>query len=45
MEMDVTVRYGERISLPLKGEGLWECKKTGDKYSLKGDKMIHIKPA
>ena len=36
--------YGERILLPLKGEGLWECKKTGDKYSLKGDKMIHIKP-
>ena len=35
--------YGERIFLPLKGEGLWECKKTGDKYQLKGDKMIHTK--
>ncbi len=36
-------RYGERISLPLQGKGDWECKKTGDKYRLKKDKMVHIK--
>lgn len=36
-------RYGERITLPLQGQGVWECKNTGDKYRLKGDKMIHIK--
>lgn len=35
--------YGERISLPLKGEGLWECKITREIYRLKGDKMIRIK--
>jgi len=27
-------RYGERINLPLKGEGEWECKKTGEVYIL-----------
>ena len=35
--------YGERISLPLKGDGVWECKKTGDKYILKGDRIFHTK--
>ena len=35
--------FGERILLPLKGDGVWECKNTGDKYQLKGDKMIHTK--
>ena len=33
-------RYGERILLPLRGEGVWECKNTGDEYRLKDDKMI-----
>ena len=36
-------RYGERILLPLEGNGVWECKKTGDKYRLKNDKMVLIK--
>tara|TARA_Y100001978_G_scaffold202895_1_gene225605 strand:+ start:4324 stop:4932 length:609 start_codon:yes stop_codon:yes gene_type:complete len=36
-------RFGERINLPLQGEGLWECKKTGDVYELKEDKMFHTK--
>ena len=36
-------RYGERILLPLRGKGIWECQKTGDKYRLKEDKMIHNK--
>ena len=35
-------RYGERILLPLKGEGMWRCQKTGEKYALKNDKMIDI---
>ena len=26
--------YGERINLPLSGEGIWECKKTGMIYKL-----------
>ena len=36
-------RYGERIFLPLKGQGVWECQKTGEKYILKDDKMVDIK--
>ena len=35
-------RYGERILLPLKGEGVWKCQKTGEKYALKNDKIIDI---
>ena len=35
-------RYGERILLPLKGEGMWKCQKTGEKYTLKDDKMIVV---
>ena len=35
--------YGERIKLPLNGKGVWECNKTGDKYHLKGEEMIHTK--
>lgn len=27
--------YGERINLPLSGEGIWECKKTSMIYKLK----------
>ena len=30
--------YGERIELPITGEGVWVCKKTGDKYQLMGRK-------
>ena len=36
-------RYGERVILPLKGEGVWECQKTGDKYILKEDRIIHTR--
>ena len=36
-------RYGERIKLPLKGEGEWECKKTGTFYILKNNELKHIK--
>jgi len=35
--------YGERIKLPLIGEGFWKCKITGEKYQLKGGEMIHTK--
>ena len=35
--------YGERINLPLYGEGFWECHKTGDRYQLKGDLISHTK--
>ena len=34
--------YGERIDLPLKGEGNWLCKDTGDNYELRGDKIIKL---
>lgn len=30
-------RYGERLKLPLRGEGEATCARTGDRYSLKGD--------
>ncbi|MDC3203581.1 N-acetyltransferase [Prochlorococcus sp. AH-716-B04] len=29
--------YGERIDLPLKGNGEWICKTSGQKYTLSGD--------
>tara|TARA_B100000212_G_C27383841_1_gene538257 strand:- start:1546 stop:2142 length:597 start_codon:yes stop_codon:yes gene_type:complete len=35
-------RYGERIDLPLKGEGEWICKKTGSFYILKDEEMIQL---
>ena len=35
-------RYGERIELPLRGNGRWECKKTGSFYILKNDELTHI---
>ena len=35
--------YGERIELPVKGEGIWFCKKTGDKYQLIGEEMVHTR--
>ena len=34
--------FGERIELPLNGNGEWICPKTGSLYRLKGDKMINI---
>ena len=33
--------YGERIKLPLNGEGKWTCQRTGDEYQLMGDQIIH----
>ena len=35
--------YGERIELPIKGEGLWVCKKTGEIYQLMGEEMVHTR--
>ena len=35
--------YGERIELPIKGEGVWFCKKTGEKYQLIGEEMVHTR--
>ena len=35
-------RYGERIDLPLIGEGEWKCKKTGSFYILKDEEITHI---
>ena len=35
--------YGEKIELPIKGEGVWFCKKTGDKYQLIGDEIVHTR--
>ena len=34
--------FGERIELPLNGNGEWKCPKTGSLYRLKGDKMTYI---
>ena len=31
--------YGEKIPLPLEGEGLWKCKRTNAIYTLKGDQL------
>lgn len=31
--------YGERVPLPLQGEGVWHCPHTGDAYQLEGDRM------
>jgi UDP-2-acetamido-3-amino-2,3-dideoxy-glucuronate N-acetyltransferase len=32
-------RYGERIPLPVEGEGRWECARTRDSYCLEGTVM------
>jgi UDP-2-acetamido-3-amino-2,3-dideoxy-glucuronate N-acetyltransferase len=32
---------GERVELPLEGEGSWICLTTGDHYTLKGDQLSH----
>ena len=36
--------YGERVNLPLKGNGSWACPHTGDFYQLIDDQLTH-KPA
>ena len=33
-------RYGERINLPLNGEGTWKCSKTGEIYELLDKEFI-----
>lgn len=33
--------YGERVGLPLHGEGIWICPHTGDRYQLDGDRLHH----
>jgi len=35
--------YGEKIPLPLSGEGKWSCRYTGDDYLLDGE-TLHRKP-
>ncbi|CAN5567231.1 UDP-2-acetamido-3-amino-2,3-dideoxy-D-glucuronateN-acetyltransferase [soil metagenome] len=32
-------RFGDRIDLPLSGEGIWICPKTGDRFELRGAVM------
>lgn len=32
-------RHGEKIPLPIQGEGEWTCQTTGDRYSLRGSEM------
>ena len=34
--------YGDKIQLPLSGEGKWLCKKTGSVYILKGEELTRI---
>jgi UDP-2-acetamido-3-amino-2,3-dideoxy-glucuronate N-acetyltransferase len=31
--------FGEKVDLPLNGEGQWKCQHTGDIYVLDGDTM------
>jgi UDP-2-acetamido-3-amino-2,3-dideoxy-glucuronate N-acetyltransferase len=33
--------YGERVALPLEGQGEWICPHTGDRYRLHGDQLQH----
>ncbi len=33
--------YGERVELPLAGDGEWICPHTGDRYLLRGDQLQH----
>lgn len=35
-------RYGERVDLPLEGEGVWVCPNLGDKYKLSGSVLTAI---
>ena len=34
--------YGERVDLPLNGQGEWICPHTGDRYELCGDELDHF---
>jgi UDP-2-acetamido-3-amino-2,3-dideoxy-glucuronate N-acetyltransferase len=34
--------YGERVELPLQGQGDWSCPHTGDRYTLLGDQLRHV---
>lgn len=34
--------YGERVELPLEGQGEWICPHTGDRYELHGDQLDYI---
>jgi len=34
--------YGERIDLPIEGNGTWECKRTNTLYKLKDNILIHL---
>ena len=33
-------KYGERIDLPLKGTGQWECSHTGEIYKLTNNEYM-----
>lgn len=33
--------YGERVELPLEGQGEWICPHTGDRYVLQGEQLTH----
>ena len=35
--------YGERVDLPIEGNGTWECKKTNTLYSLKDNYLSSSK--
>jgi UDP-2-acetamido-3-amino-2,3-dideoxy-glucuronate N-acetyltransferase len=34
--------FGERVELPLQGEGSWTCADTGDRYALSGDVLNYL---
>jgi len=34
--------YGERVELPMAGEGQWVCPHTGDRYVLEGDQLTRL---
>lgn len=34
--------YGERVELPMQGQGHWVCPHTGDHYRLCGDQLSHL---
>lgn len=35
--------YGERVELPLEGQGAWTCPHTGDLYTLQDDQLHYTK--
>lgn len=34
--------FGERVELPLQGDGSWTCPDTGDRYELSGDALNYL---